>query len=123
MMARSWLQIAVLAFAACNLLTGASASFVMLGDSFSDDGRGANPVVQSALSKDGVRYHSLHCFLHVLAAVYNSQLPSSANYSTHAYLIACSLWLDLSHQLRTTRVISPMAACGSRSSPLPLALS
>lgn len=72
MMARSWLQNAVLAFAAWCLLTGASASFVMLGDSFSDDGRGANPVVQSALSKDGVRRHSLRCFLHMLADVYIS---------------------------------------------------
>ena len=54
-MAQNWLRTAVLALAACSLLTGASATFVMLGDSFSDDGRGANPVVQDALSKDGVR--------------------------------------------------------------------
>lgn len=59
MMACSWLRTAVLAVAACGLLTGAGASFVMLGDSFSDDGRGANPVVQEALSQDGVRCRSL----------------------------------------------------------------
>ena len=71
MMARSWLQIAVLAFAACSLLTGASATFVMLGDSFSDDGRGANPVIQDALSKDGVR--STLC--HVVCSAYRCQTP------------------------------------------------
>ena len=62
-MARSWLRNAFLALAACSFLTGASASFVMLGDSFSDDGRGANPVVQEALSQDGVRCPSPDCIL------------------------------------------------------------
>ena len=57
-MARSafaMLKTALLVVAACSLLTGASATFVMLGDSFSDDGRGANPVVQDALCTAAVR--------------------------------------------------------------------
>ncbi|DBA78537.1 TPA: hypothetical protein ACH3X2_007856 [Trebouxia sp. C0005] len=46
----SMLRSVLLVVAACSLLTGVSATFVMFGDSFSDDGRGANPVVQDALS-------------------------------------------------------------------------
>ena len=38
-----------LLLAAC-LLAGASAKIVMIGDSFSDNGHGANPVVMDALS-------------------------------------------------------------------------
>ena len=45
----------LLLLAACSLLTATSATFVMLGDSFSDDGHGANPVIQDALSQPGVR--------------------------------------------------------------------
>ncbi len=51
----SVLRSVLLMVAACSLLTGASATFVMFGDSFSDDGRGANPVVQDALSNAAVR--------------------------------------------------------------------
>ena len=45
----------LLLLAACSLLTATNATFVMLGDSFSDDGHGANPVIQDALSQPGVR--------------------------------------------------------------------
>ena len=51
----SSLQAVLLVVAACSLMTGASATFVMIGDSFSDDGHGANPVVQDALSTAAVR--------------------------------------------------------------------
>ena len=44
----------LLLVAASSLLTATSATFVMLGDSFSDDGHGANPVIQNALSQPGV---------------------------------------------------------------------
>ena len=42
-----------LLLAAC-LLAGASAKIVMIGDSFSDNGHGANPVVMDALSTSQV---------------------------------------------------------------------
>lgn len=40
--------------AAC-MLVSASAKIVMIGDSFSDNGHGANPVVMDALSTSQVR--------------------------------------------------------------------
>lgn len=58
-MARSTLgmvKTTLLIVAACALLTSVSATFVMIGDSFSDDGHGASPIVQDALSTPYVRF-------------------------------------------------------------------
>ena len=65
-------QAALLVVAACLLLTTASATFVMLGDSFSDDGHGANPVVQDALSTAAVRSTRYPFKLHFAQGMHRS---------------------------------------------------
>lgn len=47
-----------LLLAACMLLASTNAKIVMIGDSFSDDGHGAQPVVMDALSTAQVAFCS-----------------------------------------------------------------
>lgn len=58
-MTRCSMREAIVTAAICALLGRARATFVVVGDSFSDDGRGANVVVQGSLSQDSVRFESI----------------------------------------------------------------
>lgn len=82
---------AIVTAAICALLGRARATFVVVGDSFSDDGRGANVVVQGALSQDSFvsgpfpsapyyegRFSNGRVWVEIVAASFGVQLENLA---------------------------------------------
>ena len=128
-MARSLMTNTCVAVAACCLLTGTHAAFVMLGDSFSDDGHGASPVVQDALSQRGVSC-CIDCRSLAVYAHASNDLeyvgPASTEHSciqSMLKLLSCSSEPVHSQQLPTMRLGFPTAAFGSKLLQLPSELS